>query len=100
MAPAPTQGLTRPTGVIIAPLPGARAEVRFIILPVGRVRPWVGAGATFFYPWLAPRGAVGATAQLGPIQLGADVALEYFPAAPGSRTQVALLLGLSAGYRF
>jgi len=84
--------------VIAQPIPGVRLEARGA-LP-GRVRPFIGLGATLFGTAFAPRGVLGVTTRLGPVILGVDGAVEYFVSGQQRFNPLAVLVSLSAAWVF
>ncbi|MBX7097366.1 MAG: hypothetical protein K1X89_06625 [Myxococcaceae bacterium] len=83
---------------------GVRLEGRFYPVVIGRVRPYVAAGATGFTTGLGVRGALGAAVRFSSLQIFADVAYERFVASFSPSTESyqdnAVLLGVGAGWQF
>lgn len=86
--------------VIVLPTIGVRAEGRLHLLEASPVRPLFGLGATLFGTAFAPRGVVGVTADLGPVRLSLDAAIEYFVSGPFGFEPLAILSGFGVAWRF
>lgn len=86
--------------VAIGPTPGFRAEGRFCVWGLGRVRPYVGLGATLFFPAVGLRAATGAEVRFGPVHVFADAAFERFVNSDASHNPNAVLLSLGASWLF
>ncbi|MBK7858515.1 MAG: hypothetical protein IPJ65_07805 [Archangiaceae bacterium] len=91
-------------GVAVTLIPkitfGARVEGRFYPVIVGRIRPFLGVGATVFTTGAGFRAGAGAAARIGPLQLGLDAAFEYFASfGQKSYAPIAVVLGLGLGFQ-
>ncbi|HVE86409.1 MAG TPA: tetratricopeptide repeat protein [Myxococcales bacterium] len=82
--------------------PPLRLEARFHPFQWVPVRPYLGFGASVFFPVLAARAALGVDVQISQFHLFTDFALEHFfdPALSPEYEPDAALLSFGAGWRF
>lgn len=80
--------------------PGVRLEARLHLFETSPVRPLLALGGTLFGAAFAPRGALGATADVGPVRFSLDVGVEYFVSGPTRFAPLSVLVALGGGVRF
>jgi hypothetical protein len=86
--------------VIVLPTIGVRAEGRLHLLEASKIRPLFAVGATLFGTAFAPRGMLGVTADLGPVRLSLDAAVEYYVSGESRFQPLAILSSFGAAWRF
>jgi MYXO-CTERM domain-containing protein len=86
--------------VIVLPTIGVRAEGRLHLLEASRIRPLFGIGASLFGTAFAPRGMLGVTADIGPVRLSLDAAIEYYVSGESRFEPLAILTSFGAAWRF
>ncbi len=86
--------------VIVLPTIGVRAEGRLHLLEASKIRPLFAIGATLFGTAFAPRGMLGVTADLGPVRLSLDAAIEYYVSGESRFQPLAILSSFGAAWRF
>jgi hypothetical protein len=86
--------------LIIAPIPGVRAEARFVPFEDSKVRPHGGVGVVLFGGAFGIRGCLGLGGTIGSVHLFGDAGIEGFLTGANAFNRVALLVALGAGYEF
>jgi hypothetical protein len=89
-------------GAVATTNPAARVEGRFYPLVLGKVRPHLGVGATYFFSGtgLGLRGSLGATLGLQNFMVVADASYERFVVAAKGYASSAVLLSAGVGWLF
>jgi hypothetical protein len=83
--------------------PGGRLEGRLYPVVIGRVRPFIGLGATAFTTGLGLRGTLGVAIAVSHFHIGFDAGYEYYAVdfgPPSTLSRHAIVLGLSLSWAF